>query len=191
MKTLEMKYLNLFALILSLFTGLVLSSCDKECNESNSLKDPVYFQYEARNYAWGFYHVGWYIDNKGNFDYYSLPEDLVEPDSSGYISKANLLANLTKADSIVYNISIHALQNQVELIDAVDEKKFSEIEHVGADIGIVNLYCYQWDKNRNLYKRFLLATGGDFIQYNLDPEARELTAWMIAIGDESGTFSWH
>jgi hypothetical protein len=73
----------------------------------------------------------------------------------------------------------------------VDETKFSEIEHVGADIGIVNLYCYRWDKNRNLYKRLLLATGGDFIQYNLDPEARELTAWMIAIGDKSGTFSWH
>ncbi|MFZ1678676.1 MAG: hypothetical protein WBP41_13820 [Saprospiraceae bacterium] len=186
-----MKYLNLYTIIFSLFTGLVLTSCDKDCGDANPIKDPVYFQYEAKNYAWGLYHVGWYIDNKGNFDYYNLPEDLVEPDSSGYISKSNLLANLAKADSVVYNISIHDLQNQIGLIDAVDENKFSEIEHVGADIGIVNLYCYRWDKNRNLYKRLLLATGGDFIQYNLDPEARELTAWMIAIGDESGTFSWH
>ncbi|MEP6793205.1 MAG: hypothetical protein ABJB16_02680 [Saprospiraceae bacterium] len=186
-----MKYLNFYTLIFSLFAGLVLTSCDKDCGEANPVKDPVYFQYEAKNYAWGFYHVGWYIDSKGKFNYYNLPEDLVEPDSTGYISKTDLLSNLAKADSIVYSISIHDLQNQIGLIDEVDENKFSEIEHVGADIGIVNLYCYRWDKNRSLYKRILLATGGDFIQYNLDPEGRELTAWMIAIGDESGTFSWH
>jgi hypothetical protein len=107
MKTIEVKYLNLFALCFSLFTGLILTSCDKDCDEVNPVKDPVYFQYEAINYAWGFYHVGWYIDSKGNFDYYRLPQYPIEPDSSGYISKVDLLDNLAKADSIVYNISIH------------------------------------------------------------------------------------
>lgn len=186
-----MKYLCLSIVVLGIMTCLCLTSCEKDCGDANPLKDPVYFQYEAKNYAWGLYHVGWYIDNQGHFDFYNLPEDLVEPDSSGYISKSDLLSNLSKADSIVYTIPVPDLQNQVRLIESVDEDKFSEIEHVGADIGIVNLYCYRWDKNHNQYKRLLLVTGGDFIQYNLDPEARELTTWLIAMGEESGTFSWH
>jgi len=186
-----MNLIKISFFLMSLVSILSLSSCDKDCGEANPFNDPVYFQYEARNYAWGLYHVGWFVDKKGDFQYYNLPENWIEPDSLGYISKSDLVSNLGKADSVIYHISIHELQNQVRLIEDVDDDAFSEIDHVGADIGIVSLFCYKWDSAHNKYKRILLLMGGDFKQENLDPEAKELAAWMIAIGEASGSFSWH
>lgn len=186
-----MKYLSISTITLSLLAIIFLTSCDKECVESNLLEDPVYFQFDALNYAWGLYHIGWFIDNKGKFHEYNLPESWIEPDTLGYISKQDVLSNLAKADSVVYSITESELKKQVALIEDVDEKSFSEPDHVGADIGLVNLFAYRWDKNHQAYKRILLATGGDVEQHNLDREAIELTAWLVALGEASGTFSWH
>ncbi|HZV70961.1 MAG TPA: hypothetical protein VFG10_15500 [Saprospiraceae bacterium] len=191
MKSIPMNLLKTSFLLMSLVFILSLNSCDKDCGEPNSFNDPVYFQYDAQNFAWGIYHVGWFIDKNGDFRSYDLPANWNEPDSLGYISKSDLESNLGKADSIIYHISIPELQNQVALINDVDDDKFSAIENVGADIGTVELFCYKWDEGHNAYKRIRLVTGGDFKQENLDPEAKELAAWLIALGEESGSFYWY
>ena len=176
--------------IILLFVVISLVSCDKDCGDASPVREPVYFQYESTNYACGYFQAGWYIDQSGNFNYYNLPADWNEPDSLGFISKDDLLSNLQKTDSVIYHISIDILQNQIALIDKVDENSFSDIQHIGADIGRKDLFCFKWDANHSKYKRILLAYSGDFAQHNLDPEAQELTAWLIAVGEKSGYFSW-
>ncbi|MEO6131037.1 MAG: hypothetical protein ABIQ02_04265 [Saprospiraceae bacterium] len=187
-----MKSLKANIIFSSFLVLLFLSSCKKEdCGDPTSLTDPVYFQFEAKNYAWGIFHAGWFIDQNGNFDYFNLPDPWKEPDSLGYISKNDLLTNLEQADSVVYSISMHELQNKVSLIDDIDENKLSEIEQVAADTGTSSLYCYKWDNVKGKYKRIILETEGDFRQFNLDPEAQELASWLIALGKEGGILDWH
>jgi hypothetical protein len=173
-----------------LHSTILFASCEKDCPAGHPLDELVYFQYEAKNYAWGLYHAGWYIDQGGNFNYYNLPASWNEPDSLGYISKEDLLENLEKADTVIYQVSQHELQNQARIIDFVDDDSFSEIQHVGADIGRLDLFCFQWNPILSKYKRILLATSGDFSQFNKDPEAMELTTWLIAQGELSGYFNW-
>ncbi len=185
-----MKHFRSGIYFIFLFAIILLGSCEKDCGESDPVNDPVYFQYEATNYAWGYYHAGWYVDQLGNFNYYIFPGDWNEPDSLGFISKDDLLSNLQKVDSVIYHISIDALQNQISLIDQVDGDSFSNLQLIGADIGRLELFCFKWDASRSKYKRTLLAYSGDFAQHNLDPEAQELTAWLIAVGENSGFFSW-
>src|SRR6185503_10228978 len=130
--------------IVSFIPLLFMTACDKDCVESVPVNEPVYFQFEAKNYAWGLYHTGWFIDKQGKFDYYNLPVNWNEPDSLGFISKEELISNLEQADSVIYQISVNDLQNQISLISEVDDNSFSEIEHVGADIGRLDLYCFKW-----------------------------------------------
>ncbi|MEP6647139.1 MAG: hypothetical protein ABJC12_08610 [Saprospiraceae bacterium] len=186
-----MKIFKASSLFFILGMVLNLSSCEKDCTDPITLTNPVYFQFEAKNYAWGLFHSGWFIDKNGKFDYFNLPASWNEPDSSGYISKTDLLSNLEQADTVVYSISMHELQSQARLIDDVDENKLSEIEHVAADIGISSLYCYKRDSAKGKYKRILLETRGDILQYNLDPEAMELTSWLIAVGKEGRVLDWN
>jgi len=166
------------------------SSCEKDCVDGTIDPHPVYFQYEILNYAWGHFHAGWYIDDEGNFNYYNLPQNWNEPDSNGYISEAALLSNFEKADSIIYHVSVESLQNQIAIIDDVDADKYSEVQFLAADAGKMEFYCFKWDKNRSAYQRISLAYTGDFAQHNLDPEAKGLTAWLIAEGEQSGFFAW-
>ena len=168
----------------------VFTSCEKDCIEGNIDPHPVYFQYEIVNNAWVPYHAGWYIDDAGNFNYYNLPQNWNEPDSAGYISESALLSNFEKADSIIYHVNHESLQNQISLIEEVDVDEYSELQTLAADAGRMEFFCFKWDKSRSAYQRISLAYTGDFTQHNLDPEAKGLTAWLIAVGEESGFFTW-
>ena len=117
-------------ILISLLSIILFASCEKDCPPGHSSEEPVYFQYEAKNYAWGIFHSGWYIDQDGKFNYYNLPSEWNEPDSLGYISKEELLENLEKADTVIYQVSEQELDNQVSLIDYVDDDSFSEIQHL-------------------------------------------------------------
>lgn len=182
-----MKHVKIFTLILILFTGLFFTSCDNECGNDAFFQDPVYFQYDYENFAWGHQHYGWYVDNGGDFNYYELPEDWILPDSNGYISKEDLKSNLHQADTILYHISQNDLLHQINIIENVDEN-LSEIEGGSFDGGTASLYCFRWDKQKMKYQRILLSTFGDFIQSNHDLEAIELNAWLVAISEQNHLF---
>ncbi len=163
----------------------VFISCDKDCEgQPGELNSFALFQYEFRNEAWGHQHEGWFIDNEGNVGRYELPADWNEPDSLGFLTEEKLASNMLFADEIIGDISDTEINTYTLLMNQVDPFDLSDVDVLGADGGSSFLYGYQWKPSLGRFHRVLLAEGTDFYQRNLDPEAVEITEWLIDLGKE-------
>lgn len=185
-KFMQTIFLNIkFKLIIFLIIGTLFSTACKKDNCSNSkLDNDIYFQVEHINFAWGYTHIGAFIDKNGNILRYdlsnNLPNDWVYADSLGYISSSDLLSNINKA-IIDSQINVDTLNMKAALISQTINGALSDIEYLGADVGQSGYYCYYWDSDKNKYKRQLLFETGDREQYNTNTQAVELTRYLKQI----------
>jgi hypothetical protein len=178
----------------------ILSSCSKiEIDENSKLDEryemvedvAVLFQYEYSNAAWGYQHNGWFMDSLGVIRGYSQPDTWNWPDSLGYISYDELLQNINQYDTVYTDISISDINEKKELILATIDGEISDLVHRMADAGQSSIYCFCWDKDKEMYKRQLLETKGDFERYNKESEAVQLSDWLIDIGKNiQDCFMW-
>lgn len=182
------KKLNLFILIIVLIT----LSCKKEDSlQKSDIPQKILFQYEYRNWAWGYQHGGWFIDSKRSIYGYNLPETWIETNSIGDISENDLMSNLNQYDTIfTYIIDQTDIVKYKNLISSAKEGELSEAVNTANDFGSPVLYCYTYDQENTMYTRVLLAMQGDFTQYNQHPDAIILTNWLIEIGEEINRLYW-
>lgn len=174
---------------------LTLSSCendeDNTINKKNDNSDLiVLFQYEYMNWAWGYSHSGWFIDNHGNVKGYNLPDHWKWTDSLGYITYDSLIYNYNQSDTLYCQIDTTTLYEKSQLIDETINGNLSDLNCHGADIGGMALYCYSWDRIKYKYKRQLLAETGDCEQINTTPEAIQLTDYLIQVGKLNAQCFW-
>lgn len=157
---------------------LLFGSCQK--SELNIKPDQIaYFEFEYVNYAWGYTHTGWIIDNLGEILGYKLPDQWVFPDSAGYISEIDLALNLSFTNSAYkYQISTAELSQKINLIPDAAKGKLSTPKYAMADAGGWAFYCYVWDSGKNKYRRILLDLKGDSEQFNKSSAARALVSWL-------------
>lgn len=173
-------------LLATVFLSITLISCEKETPVvKNGI---VFFQHEYKNYAWGIFHSGWFIDSLGNVRFYNLPSDWKEPDSDGYISEDDLLSNLQFADSILYQLAIDEMSGMVSLIDHIDERRIQvKVRHI-YDAGDSSLYYYSWDAQAAKYKRVLIWSRGYFSETNIGISALTLIEKLKVVGSKAGYF---
>lgn len=143
---------------------------------------PVYFQYRHINWAWGYQEHGWLIDHQGNINYFRLPEDFRETDSTGHISGKDLVHNLDLSDSIVRRIDASELAEYIQCIPGAAAGMIGERRHIACDAGSSKLSCYLYDPGEDTYLEVFLAESGDFEQFNLSDEARILVEWLTGFG---------
>ncbi len=178
----QLKIISSQFLLLLLAAGLFVA-CDRDCGGKPVTIDSfALFQYEFKNEAWGHQHEGWFIDVEGVIGHYELPSVWIEPDSMGFLTEEELDLNMAKADEIIGNVNNADLNTYSELLNQVNPFDLSSFEVVGADGGDGYLYGYQWKPSSGRFHRVLLARGIDYHQRNLDPEAVEITEWLIDIG---------
>ncbi|MCB9034708.1 MAG: hypothetical protein H6553_12780 [Chitinophagales bacterium] len=163
---------------------LFFTACKKEKSTDSKLNPNILFQVEYYNMAWAYTHLGIFIDENGNVLKYNLsnnyPNNWKRVDSLDYISSKDLLSNINFA-TIDSQINVDTLLQKATLIQATINGTLSDIQYLGADIGLHSYYCYYWDSNKNKYKRQLLFVTGDYQQYNTTAEAIELTEYLKTI----------
>jgi len=174
------------------FFMLILISCDKDetiiyeeedvivINEEDIElnNETLLFQMDYVNFAWGFRHYGWYINNEGEMRAYSSPVDWKLADESDYFDHDDLLQNYSQADKIIAQIDLDEIKEKSKLIEGTLNGELSEQDCPGADQGSFNLYCYYWDEEKNKYKQQFLSTSGDCNQVNTTKEAQELIEFL-------------
>ncbi|MCU0409100.1 MAG: hypothetical protein MUD02_09155 [Bacteroidales bacterium] len=164
------KYIALFAL-LTLFAG-----CRKTTtiNESQA----ILFQYDYINYAWGYQHKGFLIDNTGNIYTYDNPGDWKFPGNNRELSESDLASNLSGCTLSELKISQLELQKYSSYIKNISQSEVSAAKNTGADGGTAEYLCYRYSETSGIYKGILVKMEGDFTAENLNLHAKKVTQWL-------------
>jgi len=168
-----------FTILLTIL--MALGSCgENEYDPPES--QPVYFEYNYINFAWGYQHHGWLIDGNGFVRYFESPDSFRTADSSGYITLEDLEFNLGQTDSIIDQVDRKELEEYVDCISGAASGEIGELKNIAADAGTSVLTCYRYDGSRDRYQQVFLAQSGDWEQFNLSAEAEKLVTWLRGFG---------
>lgn len=173
-----MKYISLKIILISLFV-LFITGCKK--NYVISEKQKILFQFEYVNYAWGYQHSGFIIDNVGNVLTYENPENWNFQDNNHNISEIQAYENLSKCRHSGIRIPEEELHKYTSYIKNIASTKISAMKNVAADAGSYEYLCYQYSDNAETYKGYLIKMEGDFTCENLNFYSKKVAAWMKEI----------
>jgi hypothetical protein len=155
---------------------LFITGCKK--NYVISDKQVILFQLEYINYAWGYQHNGFIIDNEGNVLTYSNPEDWNFPDNDFSLSESQVAGNIGNCIQSGKKIPKEELQKYTNYIKNIASSKVTAIKNVAADAGSLEFICYQFSESTGMYKGYLIKMEGDFTCENLNFYSKKVAAWM-------------
>ena len=170
-----MKSSLLKAIIVSLL-ALLIVGCKK--NYSINDKQVVLFQYEYLNYAWGYQHNGFIIDNEGNVLTYCNPEHWNFPDNDFILDEKQVAENIDCCTPANIKIPVEELQKYTSYINNIASSKVTALKNVAADAGSSEFICYTFPENTETYKGHLIKMEGDFTCENLNFYSKKITLWM-------------
>jgi hypothetical protein len=160
---------------------LLLTGCKKNFPVSD--KNAVLFQYDYINYAWGYQHKGFFIDNKGNVLVYNNPEEWNYPDDDLMQTESQIAENITRCRQSEIKISEEELQKYISYIKNISSTKVTAIKNVADDAGVSKYICYQYSENTKYYKGSLIKMEGDFTCENLNFFSKRVVLWMKDINN--------
>lgn len=169
------KILFLLLFILS-FTG-----CKK--NYLISEKQTIIFQYDYINYAWGYQHNGYIIDNEGNILTYNNPEGWNFRDKDMILTEKQVAENITKCQISGEKIEPAELQRFSGFIKNIASSQVTATKNVAADAGTYEYICYQYSGSSSTYKGYIIKTEGDFTRENLNFYSKKVVTWMKDISN--------
>jgi len=175
-----MKFSPLKIILLSVFI-LFLLGCKK--NYVINEKQKILFQYEYVNYAWGYQHKGFIIDNEGNVLTYENPENWNFQDNNHSISEIQVSENITKCRHSGKKIPVEELQKYTNYIKNIASSKITALKNVAADAGSNEYFCYQYSETSVTYRGYLIKMEGDFTCENLNFYSKKVAAWMKEINN--------
>ena len=158
---------------------LSVTECKK--NYVISEKQKILFQFEYVNYAWGYQHTGFIIDNEGNVLTYENPESWNFQDNNHNISEIQVSENISKCKSSGKKIPQEELHKYSNYIKNIALTKVSALKNVAADAGSYEYFCYQYSETSLTYKGYLIKMEGDFTCENLNFYSKKVAAWMKEI----------
>jgi hypothetical protein len=185
-----MKKSIVFFILLAAFVGL--NSCLKEnCNCDPVSDQPVLFQYEYYNNAWGFNHYGFLIDNDGKIHDFHKPKDWISPDSAGMITKDGLEHNLAQCDTVSGTVDKDDLKDWFEEVEYLRDGKIVDTGVYMADAGEATFSAWYWNKKESKYENVFIVSSGDQNEYNDNVSLSKVVKWLREIGSESSRFFWY
>lgn len=168
-------------IILITLLVLFITGCKK--NYVISGKQAILFQFDYVNYAWGYQHHGFIIDNKGNILTYNNPEEWNFPDNNLVLNEIQVAENISKCIQTGKKISKEELQKYTNYIENIASSKVTALKNVAADAGSLEYVCYQFSESTGTYKGYLIKMEGDFTCENLNFYSKKVVAWMRDIND--------
>jgi hypothetical protein len=136
--------------IIYLLFFILLAGCNKEDDILPDANQPLLFQCEYINYAWGYQHNGWIIDSSGNVRSYRLPKQWYFVDSLGLISSQEMNDDIQLTDSIIFKIDRDSLLKYFSILEDASIGKLSEPRQEMFDAGITQFSgcIYQNDSKK-------------------------------------------
>jgi hypothetical protein len=160
---------------------LALPGCRK--TSQNSDVQAVLFQYDYVNYAWGYKHSGFIIDNNGNVLTYNNPEGWNFPENDLELTGDEIEENLSKCNPTGLTISTDELRRYSSYIKNISQSEISAMKNVGADMGTAEYLCYQHSEATGIYKGYLIKMEGDFSCENLNVYSKKVSTWLKGISE--------
>lgn len=168
--------ISLLKILLPVLLMLSVTGCKK--NSFISEKQTIIFQYDYINYAWGYQHNGYIIDNGGNILTYNNPEDWNFMDKDMILTEKQVTANIAKCKVSGKKISPEELQKFTAYIKNIASSAVTAPKNVAADAGTAEYVCYQYSGNTDTYKGYLIKMEGDFTKENLNFYSKKVVLWM-------------
>lgn len=163
-------------IILILLVFLLTAGCKK--NYIISEKQDILFQYEYVNYAWGYQHSGFIIDNTGNILTYNNPEIWNFPQKDFTLTENQVAENIASCKQTSEKIPADELQKYKNFINNIASSQVTAEKNVAADAGSSEYICFQYSENTNTYKGSIIKKEGDFTCENLNFHSKKVVAWM-------------
>jgi hypothetical protein len=173
-----MKNLLLMLVLLTSLSGCLMPD---DIWADGPYNDPVIFQSEYTNYAWGYNHGGWMLDNTGQVKRFQKSTKWIFTDSLGYISAVDMYKNINACDSVIAQISSKDFKTNNEKALTCLDGSMTKPQNTMADAGEHIDAFYVYEPGHNRYKRIILNMTGDWSQENLAPNAKEVVEWMKLI----------
>jgi len=172
---------SLKKIILITLTVLLITGCKK--NYIISDKQTILFQLEYVNYAWGYRHNGFFIDNEGNVLTYSNPEDWIFPDNDFCLNETQVAKNIGSCIQSGIKIPKEELHKYTNYIKNIASSKVTAMKNVAADAGSLEYICFQFSESTGKYKGYLIKMEGDFTCENLNFYSKKVASWLRDIKD--------
>ena len=170
-----------YIIVYIILTVLSTSGCKK--NIVISENQAILFQVEYLNYAWGYRHHGFIIDNEGTVLTYNNPQDWNFPDKNFNLSQSQIRENLSKCINSGIKIPVEELKKYASHIKNLSSSKVTALKNVAADAGSLEYICYQFSEETGTYKGCLIKMEGDFTCENLNFYTKKVTDWLKSIAD--------
>jgi hypothetical protein len=182
------------ALSVLLLAAFCLTGCLKEncgCDPDPADLPPVVFQYEYVNYAWGYRHHGFLIDEKGYVNGFRQPGKWNFIDSTGMMSNSEMEFNLAQCDSVFGKVDTDELE---EYYLKIKDIRYSKIDNYGwdmADAGVGTFSAWLLDETSGRYEQVFLVSNGDVNRVNTHPDVDGMVDWLRKIGETTDRFYWY
>ncbi|HLN55395.1 MAG TPA: hypothetical protein VK207_05350 [Bacteroidales bacterium] len=141
----------------------------------------ILFQMDYVNYAWGFQHYGFMIDNLGRILTYDNPDKWNFPDNNFILTEDQVDQNISMCRISGEKISREELGKFSSYIDKISSSKITAMRNTGADAGTLQYICFSYSENSHMYKGVLVKSEGDFSAENLNFHSKKVVAWMRSI----------
>ena len=170
------------------FVGLVFLSltCEKEeaivAPKANSQE--VLFEVSYINFAWGEQASVFYVKSDGTVKLQNGKPRYLSDELKGQLTEVQIKENLALATSTKKQIATTELTKYSALIGDLKKESFSKRIQNGADMGAYTYTAYQFSETEKVYNAIKLAEEGDWSSYNLDPNAKVITAWLKSLQNE-------
>jgi len=170
--------LNIFLLLLSAFS---ITGCKK--NVVINEKQAILFQVDYVNYALGYKHNGFIIDNQGNVLTYKNPRNWNFPDKDLNLTENQVHDNIGYCHNSGIKIPLDELKKYAGYIKNISSSQVTALKNVAADAGSMQYICYQFSENPGIYKGSLIKMEGDFTRENLNFFTKKVATWLKNISD--------
>jgi hypothetical protein len=171
---------------LSTLFCIALVACCLGCSDDEvpiSDEQEILFEVNYVNYAWGYQNNGILIDKQGRIRTYDKPKDWKFA-ALGPLTVAEMDENLSKTTISKVTIPPAELAQYVNLLKKVSDDDFSNPVNRGADMGGSSFYIYHFDPGSKVYTTVLLQSTGDMDTFNLDPDAKKISEWLLKVIQE-------
>jgi hypothetical protein len=166
-----------FIVIISLI--LITSGCKKSYNLNE--KQHILFQYDYINYAWGYTHEGFYVDDEGKILHYKNPENWNFHAQDYNLNEKQLSENLSKCTLSEVKIDKEDLGKFSSYIDNIASSKVTAKKSAGADAGTTVYVCYNYNEQSGIYAGTLIKMEGDYTCENLNFYSKKVSLWLSEI----------
>lgn len=172
-------------------SGCMKEYCGDEHDPELTKRQPVLFQYEYYNYAWGFRHHGFLIDQYGNVNGFKEPKKWITPDSTGTLTSADLEYNIAQCDTICGKVDKRKLMEHFGKIGSIRYGNIKDDGLIMADAGTGVFSAWYWNGKAGNYENVFLISNGDLSRTNTHPYAKEVIEWLKRVGEKTNRFYWY